>query len=313
MNSGQANRISIVLPVYERLDGLEELLLRFEILARDSGLIPESLIVDDGSSPTVWDQVTDICQRGRGRGAIRLQRNFGQHAAVRAGLDTVDSDLVLVSDSDLVESVEMLPAMVSKIEQGAKVVSLEESVRGSGGFLTKASRAFFYSVRNRVVVGSADSRDMSFVLINREAQNVISNYRDRDLALGSVIPHSGLPVVRILSSAESSKNRSTYSLLKKVGLFVDQIFGSSRLGSTLSIGIALVLLVPILAVAVVLVILRFTAEQPEAGFTGIALISLMGTSINVLLLALVLRLNETLIAEVKGRPPYLISERIGVR
>lgn len=313
MNSGQANRISIVLPVYERLDGLEELLLRFEILARDSGLIPESLIVDDGSSPTVWDQVTDICQRGESRGAIRLQRNFGQHAAVRAGLDTVDSDLVLVSDSDLVESVEMLPAMVSKIEQGAKVVTLEEPVRGSGGLLTKASRAVFYSVRNRVVVGSADSRDMSFVLFNREAQNVISKYRDRDLALGSVIPHSGLPVVRILSSAEYTKNRSTYSLLKKVGLFVDQIFGSSRLGSTLSIGIALVLLVPILAVAVVLVILRFTAEQPEAGFTGIALISLMGTSINVLLLALVLRLNETLIAEVKCRPPYLISERFGVR
>lgn len=312
MNSGQANRISIVMPVYERIDGLEELILRFELVAKACGLVPASLIVDDGSSKEVWGQVADICQRGRGRGAIRLQRNFGQHAAVRAGLDTIDSDLVLVSDSDLVESVEMLPAMVSEIEQGAKVVSLEESVRGSGGLLTKASRALFYSVRNRVVEGSANSKDMSFVLINREAHEVISKYRDRDSALGSIIPHSGLPVVRIQSSAEPPKNRTSYSHLKKAGLFVDQIFGSSKLGSTLSIGILLFFLVPTLAVAVALVILRFTAEQPEAGFTGIALIALMGTSINVLLFAIVLRLSETLLAEVKGRPTYVISDRVSV-
>lgn len=310
MNSDRFERISLVVPVHQRIDDLEELLLRFEEEAKECGRVPDSLIVDDGSATVVWDQIVAICRRASRRGAIRLQRNFGQHAAVRAGLDAIDSDLVLVSDSDLVRSVDNLSAMVNEVERGAKVVALEETVRGDDSLLTRVSRKVFYFVRDRAVVGSGNSRDMSFVLMNRGALDIISRYQDRDLALGSVIPHSGLPVVRLQSTAEGLRNRSSYSLLKKVGLFVDQTFGSSRLGSMLSIGIAIFLLVPILALATVLVIIRLIAEQPEAGFTGIALLTLTGTAINVVLFALVLRLNESIIVEVKRRPPYVVSEKI---
>lgn len=311
MRPDRFNQISIVVPVYQRIDSLEELLSRFEEEAGACGRVPESLIVDDGSSEDVWGQIIEVCKRGRRRGAIRLQRNFGQHAAVRAGLDAIDSDLVLVSDSDLVHSVEKLSNMIREIERGAKVVALEETVRAGNSLWARASRNAFYRVRSRVVVGSGNSKDMSFVLINHEAQEVISRYRDRDLALGSVIPHSGLPVVRLHSSAEAVKNRSAYSVLKKVGLFVDQTFGVSGLGSSLALGIALFLLVPILALAGVLVTLRLVAEQPEAGFTALALLSLLGTAINVVLFALVLRLNESIIREVKRRPSYVVAETVG--
>lgn len=311
MRSGRPKIISIVVPVYERVEGLEALLLRFEEEARACGRIPEALIVDDGSGRDAWDQIVEICSRASSRAAIRLQRNFGQHAAIRAGLEAIDSDLVLVSDSDLAQSVDKLSSMVDEIEQGAKVVALEEEMRSGISLLTKFTTKVFYLVRSRAVVGSENSETMSFVLISREAQEIISRYRDHDLVLGSVISHSGLPVVRIQGSAKMVGNRSSYSTFKKVGLFVDLIFGGSRLGSSISIGIGLFLLAPILALATVLVVLRLIADDSEAGFTALALLTLFGTAINVLLLAIVLRLNETIIAEVKRRPSYVISERVG--
>lgn len=103
MESGQITNqasISVIVPVYGRVEAnLEELVDQcIDSLGASLNAI---LLVDDGSDGDNWEVISQLARQHEAVSGIRLGRNYGQHNAIWAGMQFVDSDFIVTVDADL--------------------------------------------------------------------------------------------------------------------------------------------------------------------------------------------------------------------
>ena len=118
------NQISIVVPVFNEAENLPLLNEAIHQALSPMGIAWEVIFVDDGSideSLSILEKlVTDDPQHLR---AISFRRNFGQTAAIVAGIDHSQGDVILFMDADLQNDPADIPMLLEKIDQGYDVVS----------------------------------------------------------------------------------------------------------------------------------------------------------------------------------------------
>jgi glycosyltransferase involved in cell wall biosynthesis len=107
--------ISIVIPLFNEEESLNELHEWIVKVAQREGLSYEVVFIDDGSSDKSWEVVqalraNDPCVRG-----IRFRRNYGKSAALHSGFQVCEGDIVVTMDADLQDSPEEIPEMVKMI------------------------------------------------------------------------------------------------------------------------------------------------------------------------------------------------------
>jgi undecaprenyl-phosphate 4-deoxy-4-formamido-L-arabinose transferase len=111
--------LSIVIPVYNESDNLEQLYQRL-IASLDKINKPyEILFINDGSQDDTYAKLNEIQQRRPEQiRVIHFNGNFGQHMAVMAGFERVRGQIIITLDADLQNPPEEIPALVHEIEQG---------------------------------------------------------------------------------------------------------------------------------------------------------------------------------------------------
>lgn len=115
--------LSVVLPVYNEALNLEPLHAELTQVLSGLGRSYEVIYVDDGSVDGSRDLLKGFRDRDPHVRAVLLRRNFGQTAAVAAGLSRTTGDIVVTLDSDRQNDPRDIPALIAKIEQGFDVVS----------------------------------------------------------------------------------------------------------------------------------------------------------------------------------------------
>jgi glycosyltransferase involved in cell wall biosynthesis len=133
-------RVSFIVPAFNEEATLEEVLQRVDALPLDKQVI----VVDDGST----DRTAEIAERWRDANGVVLvrQANRGKGAAVRAGIEQVDGDIVVIQDADMEYDPAEVPALIDPIERGAADVVFGS--RLSGGRPQRAY-LFWHLVGNR--------------------------------------------------------------------------------------------------------------------------------------------------------------------
>jgi len=117
-------KISIIIPVFNEAENL--LFLHQAIhKAMEPIKIPWQIIyVDDGSSDGSGQTLAELAKADPEYvGVVELRRNFGQTAAIAAGIDNADGDVIVLLDADLQNDPADIPMMIGKIEEGFDVVS----------------------------------------------------------------------------------------------------------------------------------------------------------------------------------------------
>lgn len=135
-------KLSVVIPVYNEVRNIREILKRVQATGRAS----EIVVVDDCSQ----DGTRTLLQQLDGTEGVRLilhERNLGKGAAVRTGLQHAQGDVILIQDADLEYSPHDYPALLQPIEDG-----ISDVVYGSR-FLGGPRRAVMYwhMVANRLL------------------------------------------------------------------------------------------------------------------------------------------------------------------
>jgi glycosyltransferase involved in cell wall biosynthesis len=113
-------RISVVIPVYNEELNLNELQARLtSVLGPDS----EFIYVDDGSKDGSFERLTEIARQDPRVRLIRFRRNYGQTAALSAGIDAARGEIIVPMDSDLQNDPTDIPRLLEKLDEGYDVVS----------------------------------------------------------------------------------------------------------------------------------------------------------------------------------------------
>lgn len=115
--------VSVVVPVYENAATLEELHRRIVQALEARGNSFEILFVDDGSRDRSWEVLGKLREAdGRVR-TYRFARNFGQAAALSAGLERVRGKVAVTIDADLQNLPEDIPSLLDEMDRGYELVS----------------------------------------------------------------------------------------------------------------------------------------------------------------------------------------------
>lgn len=132
--------VSIVVPVYNEEENIEEFIRRTVDTCRTIANPYEIILVDDGSR----DRSSEIMENAAHENAgeiicVFLNRNYGQHNAIMAGFDQARGDIVITLDADLQNPPEEIPKLVEKAEEGYDVVGTIRVNRDDSGFRKLAS------------------------------------------------------------------------------------------------------------------------------------------------------------------------------
>jgi glycosyltransferase involved in cell wall biosynthesis len=116
-------RVSLVIPCYNEEESVDELLQEaFGVLDKNN-IAGEVICVDDGSRDRTWEKLLAWGEKEPRLKLVRFRRNFGQTAAMVAGLDHASGDIMIPLDADLQNDPASIPALLAKMDEGFDVVS----------------------------------------------------------------------------------------------------------------------------------------------------------------------------------------------
>ena len=115
--------LSVVIPVYNEQDNVEAIHRALRAVLADRRRSFEILFVDDGSSDETPLRLESMAAEDADLRIVTLARNFGQTAAIMAGLDHAEGEVVAVMDGDGQNDPADIPRLLEKIEEGFDVVS----------------------------------------------------------------------------------------------------------------------------------------------------------------------------------------------
>ncbi len=127
--------LSVILPVYNEAKGIDQLFSTIEKSL--SNYDYEVIAVNDGSKDSSWEEMKKYAARSTRIKLINFKRNFGQTAAINAGIQAATGDIFILLDSDLENDPNDIPKLLAKIDEGYDVVSGWRKNRWKGQFLTR--------------------------------------------------------------------------------------------------------------------------------------------------------------------------------
>lgn len=221
--------LSLVIPVYNEEANLEELIRRC-LAACDPLHIPyEIILVDDGSADSSANMIREAAEKHNGKiVGVFLTTNFGQHAAVTAGLQTSVGKYVITLDADLQNPPEEIPKLVEKLREGYDVVGTIREKRKDTLFRRWASKMVNFMVRK--LCNGKTMTDYGCMLrgYSRNVVNAILNCPEH----GKFIPMLAMSYARRtieihVKHADRTAGESKYNVWKLIALQYDLLTGTS--------------------------------------------------------------------------------------
>lgn len=116
--------ISIVIPLLNEEDSLNELYHWIAKVMQSNGFLYEVIFIDDGSTDHSWKLIEDLSAQNPSVKGIRFQKNYGKSQALHAGFAMASGNVIITMDADLQDNPEEIPALYHMISnQGFDLVS----------------------------------------------------------------------------------------------------------------------------------------------------------------------------------------------
>jgi dolichol-phosphate mannosyltransferase len=303
--------ISAVVPVYHEELLMDELASRLcaALACVDEDF--EVLFVDDGSVDGTWDAITRIARDEPRIRALRFSRNFGQHFAITAGLDACDGDWVVVMDGDLQDRPEVIPELYAKAQEGYDIVFVARQNRPEALPYRIVQRIFYWTFQV-LAATDYDPEHGNFSIVSRRVIEQFRSMRETLRFYGGIVHWLGFRRTSIPAQhGDRAAGETQYTLRKRIQLAVSMILAHSERPLWLSIGLGLAMgLFSVVYGSYVLVRALFFDFAVEGWASLMVAVFFTGGAI-LTTLGIVGVYVGKLFNELKGRPLYVVADRVG--
>jgi polyisoprenyl-phosphate glycosyltransferase len=301
--------LDIVIPVFNEAAGLVAFHATLEAAAASVPCHARFIYVNDGSTDNTSAVLRHLACSNQRVTALELSRNFGHQAALTAGLEYADADMVIMMDGDGQHPAGLIPEMIRLHEAGYDIVQAQRIDGSETAWLKAITARGFYEVLNRigelnVPLGAADFR-----LISRDVLYALRQMREYHRFLRGMISWLGFRTI-LLPYHPSPRQAGVpkYSVRKMLRLAGDGLFSFSLL--PLRLGILLGLIFLALGGAELFYIARFwlsgRANQLVPGWSSIIVLMTLASGVTMILLGFIGIYVGMIFQEVKRRPVYIL-------
>lgn len=309
-------KISVIIPMYQEELVIKECYKRIiNVLTNIKDYDYEIICIDDGSKDNTFEILREIALNDDKVKVISFTRNFGQQAAVIAGLQTVDGDCAIIIDADLQDPPELIPDMLNLWEKGNKIIYGKRKKRKGESIFKIVSAKVFYKILNKLADVDIPNDTGDFRLVDKEAINMINSMPEHNKFLRGLWSWTGYKQIPFEYEREKRfAGKTKYPFRKMIKLAQDGIIGFStkplKVIGTLGI-ISILSSFVILIYALLSYIFKLNSLEP--GWTSIMVTVTLFSGVQMLSLWIISEYIGRIYDESKSRPQYLIKKTINIK
>ena len=299
--------LSIVSPVYQAEQLLDELVRRIQLAVEPITANYEIVLVDDRGSDNSWDRIAAQAARDPRIKGLRLSRNFGQHRAITAGLEHCRGEWVVVMDCDLQDQPEEIPRLLAEAQKGSDIV-LARRIARQDTALKRLSSWVFYRILSYLTETRQDPAIANFGLYHRKVITAVLSLRESIRYFPTMVSWVGFRSSAVaVAHAERPFGSTSYSFKRLLYLALDIMLAYSDKPLRLTVKMGLVIsAMAFLMVGVTL--LRFlTGHIVVLGYTSLIISIWFFSGLMLSVLGMVGLYVGKVFEQVKNRPLYLVD------
>lgn len=304
--------ISVVIPAHNEATGISQAIAEISDILDSCQTCWEIVAVDDGSTDRTFQRICQLADDDSRIKGIRFSRNFGKESALLAGLRSASGEVVITIDADLQHPPRLIPELLQKWREGARLVHAVKRNRDSDGWIARTRAAVFNGLL--VYVGGIEVRDSSdFKLLDRGVVNtIIHELPERGRFYRGLANWVGYTQVSIPFDVESRKHgEGKWSLTGLLGLALTAIisFSTTPLRIVTLLGLATLVIGAFIAGEA---LWSWGQGNAVSGFVTIIVTLLLVGSFIMVSLGIIGEYIAKIYEEIKGRPSYLIETSVGL-
>lgn len=301
------SKISIVVPVYWNSDTLMLLYedMKAKILEKLGDY--ELVFVDDGSGDNSWEIMNQIRDMDSNVQCVKLSRNFGEHAALLAGLSVCTGDCAVTKQADLQEDSEIILEMYESWKRGNKVVLAVREDRDESPIKVFFAN-MYYAIVRKTITKNMPQGGCDCYLLDRQVIQVLQDLNEKNSSLTLQVLWAGFQTDHVyFHRRDREVGESRWTFAKKFKLVLDSMMSFSyfpiRLMSTVGI------IFNILAVLMFIYVLveKFTIGTPIAGWSSLMCVVLLSSGLILLTLGTLGEYIWRALDAARSRPPFIID------
>lgn len=301
-------KISFVIPVFRNEGSILPTYDVLRALLTKLSTDYEFVFVNDGSDDGSLGQLLSLHEADEKVKVLSFSRNFGQVAAVIAGLKEVTGDAVVVMSADLQEPVSLIEDMVAKWQAGNDIVICHRIDREDGFIANNASRMFYKLMK--YANPTMPKGGFDFVLIGRKPLEALNQLDERNRFFQGDILWLGFSTVFIpYSRLKRTIGKSQWTLSKKLKYFIDGLLNTSYIPIRLMSLLGMCFSVFGFLYALVIVYNRIINNTPFVGWAPIMITILIVGGLIMLMLGIIGEYVWRTYDETRKRPLYIIKDK----
>ncbi len=301
--------VTVVVSVYNEEQALPQFFEAVRNVLDQAAWDYELLFVNDGST----DKSLEILERMAAADSrvklVSFSRNFGHEAAMIAGLDYSDGDLVICMDADLQHPPECIPKILAAAEEGFDVINMVRTRNRSAGLFKEAASAAFYRVINALSDVKFEANASDFFAVSRRVVEVLKgSYREKVRFLRGYVQNLGFRKTKLeYEAGVRVAGESKYSIKKLFSFAVNTILCFSNLPLRLGI-YAGVITGGLGFLVMIYTILTWVRVGTPDGYATIVVLICFMFAVLFLIVGIIGEYIAILFSEMKDRPIYIVEK-----
>jgi polyisoprenyl-phosphate glycosyltransferase len=300
--------LCVVIPVYNEAQVVELTFERVSAVLDELDLSWSILFVSDGSTDDTVAILELLAARDDRVGYLSLSRNFGHQAALAAGLDHADADLVVTMDGDLQHPPELIPVMVEAWRKGYDVVHTRKLSSEGLSLWRQVTTKIAYKAISRVASVEIIPDASDFRLFDRTALGALTAmpeqhplYRGLSLWIGfrqAVVP---------FQAGARAGGTSRYGLRQLIQLFARSFFDFSNAPLHVGVLVGAVTVVGCFAYVLFTLVAYLFGHDVPKGYVTLIFVIVLLSSINLTFSGVLGVYLARIYDEVRRRPSYVVG------
>ena len=307
-------KLTVIAPVFNEEEVIGAFHARLsEVLASQANVNATILYVVDRCTDNTLEVLRALARRDPRAKVIALSSRFGHQMSLVAGIDNaLDSDAIVMMDSDLQHPPELIPELIDNFRRGFEVVYTVRRDTEDINPLRKMAGNLFYRLLAKLSRIPMNANAADFRLISGRVAKILStDFRERNMFLRGIFTWIGFRQTGIEYVAQKrAGGYSKYSLSKMLQLATAGILSFSTKPLQLGIFVGVIFSLLSFIMAMWTVVEFFLDKSIPSGWTTLVVLLLMFSGIQLIVLGIIGAYIGGIYEEVKNRPRYIIDEEI---